>query len=94
MGTVLCVLLWGASAIEAAQPAKLALVGGRLVDGHGGPPIPNSVILIEGERIKALGAVEDLPVPAGYEMVSTVGMSVLPSLWDMHVHLMINGNAD
>jgi len=71
-----------------------AMVGGTLIDGFGGPVIRNSVILIEGERIKAVGQVGTLPVPAGAEVISTEGMSVLPGLWDMHVHLMINGHAD
>ncbi|WP_353218191.1 amidohydrolase family protein [Sandarakinorhabdus sp.] len=71
-----------------------ALVGGRLIDGQGGPPLANSVILVEGERILAIGTVATLPVPAGAAVVSTDGMDVLPGLWDMHVHLMINGHAD
>jgi imidazolonepropionase-like amidohydrolase len=78
-----------------AQDARVtALVGGTLIDGHGGPPLRNSVILIEGERIRAVGSVGTLAVPAGAELISTEGMSVLPGLWDMHVHLMINGHAD
>lgn len=80
---------------QAAKPGKLlALVGGRLIDGFGGKPLENSVILIEGERIKAIGQVGTLAVPAGAQVISTEGMSVLPGLWDMHVHLMINGHAD
>ncbi|MEX1127897.1 MAG: amidohydrolase family protein [Vicinamibacterales bacterium] len=71
-----------------------ALVGGTLIDGFGGPPIRNSVILIDGERITAVGQVGRLAVPPGAEIISTEGMSVLPGLWDMHVHLMINGHAD
>jgi len=71
-----------------------ALVGGRLIDGFGGPPLPNSVILIDGERISAVGQVGSLAVPAGAELISTEGMTVLPGLWDMHVHLMLNGHAD
>jgi imidazolonepropionase-like amidohydrolase len=78
-----------------AQAGPLtALVGGRLVDGHGGPPLANSVILVEDGRIRAVGTVETLPVPAGAERISTEGMTVLPGLWDMHVHLMITGHAD
>ena len=76
-----------------AQGTK-ALVGGRLIDGFGGPPIANSVILIEGERISAVGQVGSLAVPAGAEVISTEGMTVLPGLWDMHVHLMIVGHAN
>ena len=73
---------------------KKALVGGRLIDGLLGAPIANSVILIDGDTIEAVGSVDTLPVPDGYEVISTEGMSVLPGLWDMHVHLMINGHAD
>lgn len=76
------------------QAERLALVGGTLIDGFGGPPIRNSVILIEGERITAVGTVGSLEVPADARVIPTEGMSVMPGLWDMHVHLMINGHAD
>ena len=71
-----------------------ALVGGTLIDGFGGTPIRNSVILVEGERIKAVGQVGNLAIPQGAEIISTEGMSILPGLWDMHVHLMLNGHSD
>ncbi|HEX6323300.1 MAG TPA: amidohydrolase family protein [Vicinamibacterales bacterium] len=71
-----------------------ALVGGTLIDGFGGPPVRNSVILVDGERISAVGQAGQLAIPPGAEIISTEGMSVLPGLWDMHVHLMINGHAD
>src|SRR5262244_2276094 len=78
-----------------AEPQGLkALVGGTLIDGFASKPIRNSVIIIEGERIKAVGQVGVLPIPKGTEVISTEGMSVLPGLWDMHVHLMINGHSD
>jgi len=86
-------------AVVQAQPQadsarRIALVGGTLIDGYGGPPIQDSVILVQGERIESVGTVETLEIPSGYEVVSTEGMSVLPGLWDMHVHLMINGHGD
>ena len=71
-----------------------ALVGGTLIDGYGSTPLRNSVVIIEGERIKAVGQVGTLAIPPGAEVISTEGMSVLPGLWDMHVHLMINGHSD
>jgi imidazolonepropionase-like amidohydrolase len=88
---VLALLLFGAAA---ASAEKLALVGGTLVDGTLREPIRNSVVLIDGERIVAVGTVDSLPVPADARRVSTEGMTVLPGLWDMHVHLMLNGHAD
>jgi imidazolonepropionase-like amidohydrolase len=77
-----------------AAAGTVALVGGRLIDGFGGPPLANSVIIVEGERIKAIGTVDSLPVPAGVEVISTEGMTVLPGLWDCHVHTMLLGHSD
>ncbi|GAB5522245.1 MAG: amidohydrolase family protein [Roseivirga sp.] len=77
-----------------AQNKLKALVGGTLIDGFSSTPIQNSVIIIEGERIKAVGTVKTLPIPEGAEVISTEGMSVMPGLWDMHVHLMITGHSD
>jgi imidazolonepropionase-like amidohydrolase len=76
-----------------AQNIK-ALVGGTLIDGFGGPPLRNSVIIIENERIKEIGQISSLKIPEGAEIISTEGMSVMPGLWDMHVHLMINGHSN
>ncbi|HEV2844187.1 MAG TPA: amidohydrolase family protein, partial [Thermoanaerobaculia bacterium] len=76
-----------------AAPLK-ALVGGRLIDGYGGTPLENSVVILDGDRIQAVGRVGELAVPEGAEVISTEGMSVLPGLWDMHVHLMIVGHGD
>jgi imidazolonepropionase-like amidohydrolase len=92
--TILLALLLSAGAAAQAGGQLKALVGGTLIDGFGGRPIYNSVILIEGERIKAVGHQGNLAVPEGAEVISTEGMSVLPGLWDMHVHLMINGHSD
>src|SRR5207237_519746 len=92
--TTLCALIVLIAATLPGQSRKIALVGGTLIDGNGGRTIRNSVILIDGERITAVGTVESRPVPSGYQVISTEGMSVLPGLWDMHVHTMINGHGD
>ena len=73
---------------------KKALVGGTLIDGYGNAPITDSVVLIDGDIITGVGTVETLSIPESYEIISTEGMSVLPGLWDMLVHLMINGHSD
>jgi imidazolonepropionase-like amidohydrolase len=90
--TLLLAAAPGAS--PAPNPVVKALVGGRLIDGYGGRPLDDSVVLIEGDRIKAVGRVGEVPIPPGAEVLSTEGMSVLPGLWDMHVHLMIVGHGD
>ena len=73
---------------------KVALVGGRLIDGFGHAPIANSVILIDGDTITKVGTVNSLPVPDGYDVVSTEGHDILPGLWESHAHLMLTGHAD
>src|SRR5215472_13118821 len=77
-----------------SEGALKVLVGGTLVDGYSNRPLRNSMIIIEGERIKTVGQVGSLEIPKGAEVISTEGMTVLPGLWDMHVHLMINGHSD
>jgi len=93
--TGLVLLALGSLFAAPAASAKItALVGGRLIDGWGGPPVNGAVILIDGERIQAVGTVETLPVPAGAEVIDTRGMSLLPGLWDCHVHTMLLGHSD
>ncbi len=86
-------LLTTLSAISQETNVK-ALVGGTLIDGFGSDPIKNSVIIIEGEKIIAVGNMDNTPIPVNAEVISTEGMSVLPGLWDMHVHTMLNGHSD
>jgi imidazolonepropionase-like amidohydrolase len=82
----------GRYAIDAQARKPLALVGGTLIDGTGAPPTRDSVVLIRGDRIDRIGTVTSLPVPAEYEQISTEGLTVLPGLWDMHVHLIYSGH--
>lgn len=89
-----CKLQTPAPQVLAQSGGVKALVGGTLIDGYGGRPLRNSVVIIEGERIKAIGQVGMLSIPKEAEVISTEGMSVLPGLWDMHVHLQINGHSD
>jgi imidazolonepropionase-like amidohydrolase len=95
-GLLLCA--GAAASAVAAEPGAakptLALVGGRVIDGYEGRPIEDGVVLIAGERIVAVGTRAEVPVPPGTPTIDTRGMSVLPGLADMHVHLMIVGHGD
>ena len=74
--------------------AALVLAGGTVVDGYGNDPIPDGIVVIEGDRILAVGGVGQVVIPEGAEIVSTEGMTVLPGLWDMQVNLMRLGHGD
>ena len=89
---ILILLIFFVSGSAIAQ--KTALVGGTLIDGLGGTPIYDSVILIDGDTITATGTQKELKVSDDYKVISTEGMSVLPGLWEMHAHLMLNGHSD
>ena len=69
-----------------AEPADIAIVGARLIDGTGGDPMPDSVLLIRGDRVVAAGTRADTGVPAEAEVVDGAGKTVIPGLVDMHVH--------
>jgi len=91
INVVLLVLLTQFSA--QAEDIK-ALVGGMLIDGFKDEPIQNSVVIIRDKKISAVGTMGEVEIPQGATIISTEGMTVMPGLWDMHVHLMINGHAD
>ena len=65
----------------------IALVGGTLIDVTGKPPIPNSVVVIEGDRIVSAGARSTTKIPANAKLIDVSGRFLLPGLWDMHSHL-------
>jgi imidazolonepropionase-like amidohydrolase len=57
----------------------------RLIDGQGGAPIADPVVVIEDDRIARVGA--GLPVPAGAEVIDLGGATLLPGLIDCHTHI-------
>lgn len=78
----------------ASAPATVAIVGGQVVDGTGAPPIADGVVLISGNRISAVGSAGTIAIPAGSKIVNAGGMTVMPGLIDMHVHLSMIGSTD
>jgi imidazolonepropionase-like amidohydrolase len=87
-------IIGGAASPAVAQEPTLAIVGGFLIDGFGGPPRPDAVVLVQGEEIIAVGNEGDLAVPPGAEVIDANGYTVMPGLIDAHVHLDILGHGD
>jgi imidazolonepropionase-like amidohydrolase len=48
------------------------------------------VVLVQGERIAAVGPAEKVTVPTGAEVISLPGMTLLPGLMDIHSHLFLH----
>jgi imidazolonepropionase-like amidohydrolase len=66
-----------AAAAGAGQDAPLVIRGGRVVP-VAGPAIENGAVLVEGGKIRAVGAADGIAVPAGAEVVDAAGRWVLP----------------
>ncbi len=83
---LLCALLLVGCATPAARQDSLALVNGTLIDGTGSDPISNAVLVIQGERIAAVGSREDIEIPRGAHVIDLEGAAILPGFINAHVH--------
>jgi imidazolonepropionase-like amidohydrolase len=66
----------------------LAFAGLRLIDGRGGDPIDDAVIVAEGARLVSVGPAGKVRLPRGARRIDLAGLTVLPGLIDCHVHLL------
>jgi imidazolonepropionase-like amidohydrolase len=77
------------------SPARFTLlVAARLLDGGGGAPLANSAVLIEADRIVALGVQGEVEAPADASVrrVDYGDATILPGLVDAHTHLVAPGD--
>lgn len=65
----------------------VAITGAAVFEGSGAPAQPDRTVLIEADRIAAVGPRAEVPVPEGASVIEGRGRTVLPGLIDMHVHL-------
>ena len=61
-------------------------MGGKIIDGTGGEPIANGVVVIDRNTITDVGSRSDISIPAGARIIDANGASVLPALADLHTH--------
>ena len=84
------VLILSAFTICGCKPSEesvqKAIIGAVLIDGTGGPPVSNSVVIVAGSRIRAIGNRANMPIPAGVEKIDGQGKFLVPGLIDLHVH--------
>lgn len=69
-----------------AQETVTVLEVGLLIDGSGGEPIKDAVIVIEGKRVKAVGKRGAVKIPQGAKVVQAGDKAAFPGLIDSHVH--------
>jgi imidazolonepropionase-like amidohydrolase len=87
-GLFLILLLTAAEALAQAPPSSVvAIKAGRLIDPETGTAATGQVIIIEGEKIKAVGP--NLAIPTGAKVIDLSALTVLPGLVDAHTHMAI-----
>lgn len=64
----------------------IALTGGTVIDGAGGPPMKDAVVIVEGSRIVSVGRRSETKVPDAAQVIEVGGKFILPGLIDIHVH--------
>lgn len=66
--------------------AVTAIVGGSVVNIEGGAALDDAVILVDGERITAMGRRADVSIPDDAQLIDMSGKWLIPGLMNMHVH--------
>jgi imidazolonepropionase-like amidohydrolase len=78
-------LVAAAVVVATAQGGALVIRGVTLIDGTGRAPVPDTTVLIEGNRIAAVGA--NIAAPAGARVIDGAGKFLMPGMIDAHIHL-------
>src|SRR5579863_1249992 len=71
-----------------------AIIGAVLIDGNGGPPITDSVVVVSGSRIRSAGLRANVPIPQEADKINGSGKFIVPGLIDLHVHLGTRGGPE
>jgi len=66
---------------------KRALVGATLIDGRGGEPISDSVVVVDGKHIVGVGPRGEVDVPKETKVIDCKGKTIIPGLIDAHIHV-------
>ena len=87
------VLLTGVVLASSVAAETVAITGVRLIDGAGGPPVPNATIVIDNGRITAAGT--GVAIPRGAQRRNYAGRSIIPGLISDHSHVgQVGGTQD
>ncbi len=72
---------------ETVRPTgTLAFVGGRIVTMRGDEVIEDGTLVVDGDRIRAVGPRAQVQVPEGARVIDTSGKTLIPGLVDVHWH--------
>jgi imidazolonepropionase-like amidohydrolase len=84
---LLALVLLLAIACKPSGDGVIALEGATLIDGSGGEPVKDAIVLIRDRHIEAVARVNEIPVPRGARVVNLIGKTIIPGLIDAHAHV-------
>ena len=89
LGAAVTVGCGGEPAAPAVEmtPGLQAFVGARIIDGTGGAPIENGVLVVRDGRIESVGARDLVDIPADAEQVDVTGRTIMPGMINAHGHV-------
>lgn len=72
----------------------VVFINANLFDTETGKTFPNTTVVVEGNRIKAVGRDTKVEVPKNAEIIDARGRMLMPGLWDMHTHIYPNNGVN
>ena len=75
----------------AIPQGTVALTHAKVIDGTGAPAMTDQTIVIEGDRITAVGPSASVQIPSGARVVDVSGKTVIPGLVGLHNHSYYTG---
>jgi len=85
--TLVLVLVAAACDRFGSKDKVIALEGATLIDGAGGEPKSDALIIIRNGHIESVSRVNEVPVPRNAERINLVGKTIIPGLIDAHAHV-------
>lgn len=76
-----------AGACRTPPPDGVALVGATLIDGSGGPPLPDAVVVVRRGRVESVGTRTGWTLPPRTRQLDLAGRWIMPGLIDAHAHV-------
>jgi len=74
------------TAKRATVEGSIALVGARVITMKGDEVLDDGVVVVNGNRIAAVGKRADVTIPAGARVIDAKGLVVMPGMIDVHAH--------
>ena len=75
-----------ADELRPEMDGPLVVSNGNVFDAERGVVVPRTTVVIEGDRIVALGPADSVDVPRGATVIDATGRTVIPGMWEMHGH--------